>query len=410
MNVLFVHNNFPGQYRHIAHALARNPRMRVAAIGSSTSKAMDGVETVKYSLANAEASSAHPFARRFDMECYRGEQVLYAMSSLAATGFVPDLIMAHPGWGETLPLRTIYPNARILLYCEFFYGKYGRDVGFDPEFSETGADGHVGLHLKNASTLLALSDCDAGISPTAWQRSTFPEHYQSKILVCHEGVDTDVAKPNPDAVFRLPSGREFRRSDEILTFAARNLEPLRGYHAFMRGLPRIMAKRPQAQVIIIGGDEVSYGAPPPQGTTWKSTFFNEVAGRIDPARIHFTGRLRYLDYLSALQVSSAHVYLTYPFVLSWSLLEALSCGCLVIGSDTAPVREVIANNKNGLLAPFFDVDQIAERVIEALANPRRFGPLGAQARQTILDRYDLARICLPKMTVFIQKQAGAMAA
>jgi glycosyltransferase involved in cell wall biosynthesis len=410
MNVLFVHNNFPGQYRHVARTLAQNPRVRVAAIGSSTSKDTEGVDLVRYSLANAEPSSAHPFARRFDMECYRGEQVLYALSSLAATGFVPDLIVAHPGWGETLPLRTIYPDARILLYCEFFYGTHGRDVGFDPEFPETGADGHVGLHLKNASTLLALADCDAGISPTAWQRSTFPEHYQSKILVCHEGVDTDIAKPNPDAVFRLPSGRELRRSDEIVTFAARNLEPLRGYHVFMRSLPRIMAKRPQAQVVVIGGDEVSYGAPPPQGTTWKSTFFKEVAGRIDQERIHFTRRLRYLDYLSVLQVSSAHVYLTYPFVLSWSLLEALSSGCVVIGSDTAPVREVIVDNENGLLAPFFDVDQLAERVIEVLTSPRKFNPLRAQARQTILDQYDLARICLPKMTALIQEQTGAMAA
>jgi glycosyltransferase involved in cell wall biosynthesis len=410
MNVLFVHNNFPGQYRHIAGALAHNPRMRVAAIGSTTARAMDGVELVKYSLSNAEVSSAHPFARRFDMECYRGEQVLYALSSLAATGFVPELIMAHPGWGETLPLRTIYPDARILLYCEFFYGMHGRDVGFDSEFPETGADGHVGLHLKNASTLLALADCDAGISPTAWQRSTFPEHYQSKISVCHEGIDVDLAKPNPDAVLRLPSGREFRRSDEIVTFAARNLEPLRGYHVFMRALPRIMAKRPRAQIVVIGGDDVSYGGPPPAGTTWRSLFLGEVAHQIDQERVHYTGRLAYLDYLSALQVSSAHVYLTYPFVLSWSLLEALSTGCLVVGSDTPPVSEVLADNNNGLLVPFFDVEQLADRVIGALAYPRRFNPMRTQARQTIIDRYDLARICLPKMTTFIQRQAQAIAA
>jgi glycosyltransferase involved in cell wall biosynthesis len=405
MNVLFVHNNFPGQYRHIARALAHNPQVRVAAIGAQTSRAMDGVNLVKYSMTNAEASSSHPFARRFDMECYRGEQVLYALSSLGATSFVPDLIMAHPGWGETLPLRTIYPDARILLYCEFFYGMHERDVGFDPEFPETGADGHVGLHLKNASTLLALADCDAGVSPTAWQRSTFPEHYQRKISVCHEGIDVDIAKPKADAIFRLPSGQELRRSDEVVTFAARNLEPLRGYHVFMRALPRIMAKRPRAQVVVIGGDEVSYGASPPPGATWKSTFFKEVAGRIDPTRIHFTGRLPYLDYLSALQVSSAHVYLTYPFVLSWSLIEALSSGCLVIGSDTAPVREVLIHDKNGLLVPFFDTQQLAGRVIDVLSNPRRFDRLRAQARQTILDSYDLARICLPKMTALIQEQA-----
>ena len=410
MNVLFVHNNFPGQYRHIARALARNPQLHVAAVGSWTSRPMDGVNLVRYSLKNANASTAHPFARRFDIECNRAEQVLYSLSSLARAGFVPDLIMAHPGWGETLPLRTIFPDARILLYCEFFYGMHGRDVGFDPEFPETGTDGHVGLHLKNASTLLALADCDAGISPTTWQRSTFPEHYQHKISVCHEGIDVDTARPNPNAVFRLPSGQELRRTDEIVTFAARNLEPLRGYHVFMRALPRIMTARPRAQFVVIGGDEVSYGAPPSGGTTWKSVFFDEVADRIDHKRIHFTGRLPFSDYLSALQVSSAHVYLTYPFVLSWSLLEALSTGCVVVGSDTAPVREVLINNKNGLLVPFFDIEQLAERVVDVLAYPQRFNPLRAQARQTVIDRYDLARICLPKMTAFIQGQAQSMAA
>jgi glycosyltransferase involved in cell wall biosynthesis len=409
MNVLFVHNNFPGQYRHIARALAHDPQMRVAAIGSSTSQAMNGVDLVRYSLRNADASAAHPFARRFDLECFRAEQVLYALSSLAATGFVPNLIMAHPGWGETLPLRTMFPGARIVLYCEFFYGMHGRDVGFDSEFPETGADGHVGLHLKNASTLLALTDCDAGISPTAWQRSTFPEHYQRKILVCHEGIDVDIAKPDPDAVLRLPSGRELRRSDEIVTFAARNLEPLRGYHIFMRALPRIMEKRPRAEVVVIGGDEVSYGAAPPAAATWKSIFFDEVKDRIDRSRIHFMGRLPYSDYLSALQISSAHVYLTYPFVLSWSVLEALSVGCVVIGSDTAPIREVVTG-KNGLLVPFFDIEQLAGRVIEALAYPRRFDPLRVQARQTVLDRYNLASVCLPKMISFIQKQTAAKAA
>ena len=400
MKVLFVHNNFPGQYQHIARALATDSSIQIAAIGSSASQAMSGVNLIRYSLRDVDVSATHPFARRFDMECHRGEQVLYALSSLATSGFVPDIIMAHPGWGETLPLRTIFPDARIILYCEFFYGMRGRDVGFDSEFPETGADGHVALHLKNASSLLALTDCDFGISPTDWQRSTFPKEYQRKISVIHEGIDVDVVKPAPDAVLRLPSGRELRRSDEVVTFVARNLEPLRGYHRFMRALPRIMAARPQAQVVVVGGDGTSYGALPPPGTTWKSLFLNEVAKHIDQSRIHFTGRLSYSDYLSALQISSAHIYLTYPFVLSWSLLEALSVGCLVIGSDTDPVREVL-NSENSLLVPFFDTEQLSERVIEALSFPRRFRSLRAQARRTILDQYDLARICLPKMMAFI---------
>lgn len=402
MKVLFVHNNFPGQYQHIARALARNPDANIAAIGSSTAQEMDGVRLLKYSLGKVDVAASHPFARRFDLECHRAEQVLYALSSLASSGFVPDLIMAHPGWGEALPLRTIFRDARILLYCEFFYGMEGRDIGFDPEFPETGADGHVALHLKNASTLLALAECNFGASPTKWQRSTFPEEYQKKITVVHEGVDVDVVKPDPNAVLQLPSGHEFRCSDEVVTFVARNLEPVRGYHCFMRAVPHIMAARPQAQIVVIGGDGVSYGASPPRGTTtWKSQFFDEVAEHIDHKRIHFAGRLPYADYLRALQISSAHVYFTYPFVLSWSMLEALSAGCLVIGSDTAPVREIL-NEENGLLVPFFDIEQLAERVIEALAFPRRFRSMRAQARRTILDQYDLTRVCLPKMMALIK--------
>ncbi len=401
MNILFVHNNFPAQYRHVARALANDPDVRLAAIGAATAQTVDGVKLLRYSLRELDVSATHPFARRFDLESRRAEQVLYALSSLASTGFDPHVIMAHPGWGETLPLRTIFREARIVLYCEFFYGAHGRDIGFDREFQETGADELVALHLKNASSLLALEDCNVGIAPTEWQRSTFPQEYQTKITTIHEGIDADVIKPNANAALRLPSGKEFRRDDEVVTFVARNLEPLRGYHIFMRALPQIMTARPRAQIIIIGGDGVSYGASPPAGTSWKSTFFDEVAERIDRRRIHFLGRLPYRDYLRALQISSAHVYLTYPFVLSWSFLEALSAGCVVIGSDTAPVREVL-DGENGLLVPFFDVEQFAERVIEVLADPDRFQAMRTHARQSIIDRYDLRRTCLPKMLALIK--------
>jgi glycosyltransferase involved in cell wall biosynthesis len=402
MNVLFVHNNFPAQYRHIARALVRDPNVKVAAVGTMTSRGINGVDLRKYSLTDADVSSTHPFARRFDLECHRAEQVLYALSSLSSSGFVPDLIMAHPGWGETLPLRTIFPKARILLYCEFFYAVEGRDVGFDAEFPETGTDGHVGLHLKNASTLLGLLDSDVGVSPTQWQRSTYPSEFHDKITVIHEGVDVDVAKPEPNATFRLASGRQLRRSDEILTFVARNLEPLRGYHIFMRALPRIMAARPRAEVLIIGGDGTSYGRAPPVGTTWKSKFLEEVTDQIDLTRVHFTGALPYRDYLRALQVSSAHIYLTYPFVLSWSLIEAMSAGCFVIASDTGPVREVI-NGGNGVLVPFFETDELADRVIEALAHPRRFHAMRVEARRTVVRNFDLERICVPKMMSLIRE-------
>ena len=407
MNVLFVHNNFPGQFQHIARALAHDKKFKVAAIGSRTSRPIGGVDVVKYGLQHINASLAHPFARRFDVECHRAEQVLYALTSLASSGFVPDVILAHPGWGEALPLRTVFPRAKIIIYCEFFYQASGRDVGFDPEFPPNGLDGNVGLHLKNASTLLALADCDSAVSPTEWQQSTFPAEFQKKITTIHDGIDTDLLRPNPNATFRLPAGRQLRSSDEVVTFVCRNLEPLRGYHIFMRALPHIMAERPRSQIVIIGGDRVSYGAPAPDGTTWKTLFLNEVADRIDLSRVHFVGRLQYSEYIRALQVSSAHVYLTYPFVLSWSLLEAMSAGCIVIASDTAPVRDAI-NNGNGILSPFFDFDGLANKVVEVLANPKRFTPLRVAARNLIVDQYDLNRVCLPKMTAFIERATGTI--
>jgi glycosyltransferase involved in cell wall biosynthesis len=396
MKILFVHNNFPGQYRHLAGALARDRNNELFAVGSSTARPFEGVRLLKYDMRNVDVSGSHPFARRFELESNRAEHVLYALSSLAETGFRPEVILAHPGWGETLPLRAVFPAAQIMLYCEFFYGKEGRDVGFDPEFPAIGADGEIALRLKNAATLLALTESDICVSPTAWQRSTFPAEYRRKIQTIHDGIDVDQIKPNQEAVFRLPSGRRLRRSDEVVTFVARNLEPLRGYHVFMRALPRILAKRPRAQIVVIGGDGVSYGASPPPGQTWKQRFLDEISERADTKRIHFTGRLPHAEYLRALQISSAHVYLTYPFVLSWSLLEALSAGCVVVGSETPPVQELI-DRDNGFLVPFFDTNAVADRVVDALAHPSRFRSVRKKARQTILDSYDLHRICLPKM-------------
>ncbi|WP_339156776.1 glycosyltransferase family 4 protein [Bradyrhizobium sp. 2S1] len=400
MNVLFVHNNFPAQYRHIARALADQPGNRIVAVGSSTAVTSPDIRLIKYSTTKADAAAVHPFARRFDTEARRAEEVLYALSSLSGQGFVPDLIFAHPGWGETLPLRTMFPRARIILYCEFYYGAEGRDVGFDPEFPMTGLDGNVALHLKNATTLLALTECDVGVSPTPWQRSTFPAEFRSKIEVIHEGVDTDEVKPNPVARHQLPNGATLSADDEVITYVSRNLEPVRGFHVFMRSLPRIMAARPNAQVVIVGGSGTSYGAHPPKGASWKSTFLDEIRSDIDLRRVHFLGRVPREQYLELLQISSVHVYLTYPFVLSWSLLEAMSAGCAVVASDTAPLRDIISDG-NGLLAPFFDIDALSDQVISVLSRPRAFKKMRMKARSFVRDNYDAKRVCLPRMLTLV---------
>lgn len=396
MNVLFVHNNFPAQYRFLARELADNPENKVISIGSATAIAQPGIRLIKYSMPGADTGIVHPFSRRFDQECRRAEEVLYSLSSLTGSGFVPDVIFAHPGWGETLPLRTIFPKAKIVLYCEFFYGAEGKDVGFDPEFPMTGLDGNVALHLKNATSLLALAECDLGISPTPWQKSTFPSEFRDKIRVVHEGIDTDEAKPDPDATIRLENGLTLSAKDEVISYVSRNLEPLRGFHIFMRALPKILKARPNAHVVIVGGSGTSYGAHPPKGSTWKSLFLNEVRGDLDLGRVHFLGRLRREEYLKVLQISSAHVYLTYPFVLSWSLLEAMSAGCLVVASDTAPLRDVVSP-ETGVLVPFFDLEALSEQVITALSRPKSYQKMRGKARRLVEKRFDARRVCLPEL-------------
>ena len=394
MNFLFVHNNFPAQYKHVAQLLAANPANMVAAIGSSTARDVPGVDLRRYSLPADPPIMTHAFARRFDIECRRAEQVLYAAAELQASGFRPHTIVVHSGWGENLPLRAVFPDARIINYCEFYYRSDGQDVNFDPEFPRLTLDGTVGLSIKNAASLLGLIDCDVGLSPTHWQRSTFPPVFQSKIQVVHEGVDTNDLRPDPDAVFDLPAGGRVRAGEEVVTFVSRNLEPLRGYHCFMRALPQVLEQRPKAQVLIVGGEGASYGAPPAPGQTWKQVYLDEVRPGLDLSRVHFLGQIDYARFRTLLRVSAAHVYLTYPFVLSWSFLEAMSTECLVIGADVEPITEVV-DGANGLLVPFFDVAVLAKTIVEALAHPQRYAAMRKNARATILSRFDAHRICIP---------------
>ncbi len=392
MNVLFVHNNFPAQFRNVAAALKRAGIGAMAAIGSETAAETDGVVLRRYATPGAVAA-AHPFARRFEVECRRSEEVMFAALKLKSEGFAPDLLVAHCGWGETLPLRTLFPKARIAVYCEFYYRAEGQDVGFDPETGQFGVDGLVALSAKNASSLIALADCDVGVSPTPWQRSTFPQEFQPKIHVAHEGVDTDWLAPDPAAKFRVPGGPRLDRHDEIVTYFGRGLEPMRGFHVLMRAIPEIQRERPNAHIVIVGAEETSYGNPPPEGGTWKQRSLREVMPHIDLSRVHFLERLPHASLRALMQVSTAHVYLTYPFVLSWSCIEALSVGCAIVASDTAPVRDVIVDDENGVLTPFHDHRALAATICDLLADPPRRARLSAAAREPGVAGFDM-RACV----------------
>lgn len=388
MNFLFVHNNFPAQFRNLAEDLASNPSNGVAAIGAEWSRPLPGVKLQRYRMPPFDVSRTHSFARRFDAECRRAEQVLFACSALTASGFNPDYVVAHCGWGENLPLRAAFPKAKLIIYCEYFYRSEGQDVHFDSANGRYGIDGVAGLQCFNASTLIALAECDMGISPTHWQRSTYPREFHDKIQVVHEGVDLQKVRPNSLARFALAGGRQLTRDDEVVTFASRSLEPLRGFHVFLRAVPEILRRRPNAEIVIVGGEDASYGPRAPDGTTWKTFCLNEMLPELDFARVHFLERLPYDDFLTLLQISSAHVYLTYPFVLSWSLLEAMAVGCAIVASDTTPVREAIEDGRNGILVPFHDSQSIAEAVVAILAEPSRYAHLGPAARELVAERYE----------------------
>lgn len=387
MNVLFIHQNFPGQFRHLAGHLAADPGNRVLAICQPHAPRHPKVpNTLVYRPARKPGPDTHHYLRSLEDGILNGQAVAKVLLKLRKAGFTPDIVIAHPGWGEALYVKDVFPATRLLSLFEFFYHADGADANFDPEYPLT-LDGRARIRTRNALHLLNLAACDAGVSPTHWQKSLHPAEYQSAISVIHEGIDTRVAVPNPQQTFTLPNGKVLTRQDEVVTYVARNLEPYRGFHQFMRAAEEICRRRPNAEIVIVGGDDVSYGQRLPKGQTYRQKLLQEVS--IDPMRVHFLGRIPYERYLALLQVSSAHVYLTVPFVLSWSMLEAMSAGCLVIGSDTAPVREVLEHGKNGLLVDFFSPQQIAAAMDEVLVHEDRMQALKTAARQTIIERYEV---------------------
>lgn len=404
MNFLFVHQNFPGQFRHVAHALAEMPQHRVVGIGETVNlkgrpSLHPAITVIGYQLKQGASEGTHHYIRDFEAAIRRGQDVARTAIELKKKGFFPDVVVSHPAWGESLFLRDIFPDARHINYFEYYYRSSGGDVGFDPEFPSS-FDDRFRVRIKNTTQLHALESADAGISPTLWQLSLYPPGYREKIRIIHEGIDTDMIMPDSNVSLEI-DGHRFRFGERIITYVSRNLEPYRGFHVFMRSLPLIQERCPDARIIVVGGDSVSYGRKPPEGKTYRTLYSEEMGKRIDWSRVHFTGRLPYNSYLTILRLSSVHVYLTYPFVLSWSMLEAMAAGCVVVGSATTPVQEVIRHGENGLLTDFFDKRQLASAISDVVGKPSDYIGIKDAARKTIIERYDLRTICLPEMIRFL---------
>ncbi len=396
MRVLVLHQNFPGQYRHLVRALERRGDA-VQAIGAPHSPGLEGVPLLRYSLPSAaEVPVTHPWASDFQTKVIRAEAVLRLLRQQADSIATPDVILGHPGWGELLAIKDIWPKVPVLHQLEFVYQLEGGDADFDPEFPLPAAD-RTRLRLRRATQMLAFHDLDWALAPTAWQASTAPPRFADRISVIHEGIDSDAIAPRAGSFIQLQQRKlTFRPGDEVVSFVARNLEPYRGFHVFLRALPLLQRLRPNAHVVLVGGDGVSYGPPPSDGGSWRKRLLAEMAGQIDLSRVHFVGMVPHGVLHDLFRVCSCHVYLTYPFVLSWSLLEAMACGALVIGSATPPLEEVIESGRNGLLVDFFSPEALAEQVAAVLADPAAHRPLAEAGRRTVQQRFDLQGVCLPR--------------
>ncbi|WP_102223819.1 glycosyltransferase family 4 protein [Acidimangrovimonas sediminis] len=397
MDILFVHQNFPGQYRQLAEWLAATGDHRLVFLTQRRDVAgFPGIHLRPYSPHHRPASDAYGLSRHFEECMGAGYGAAREAAKLKDEGFTPDVILGHVGWGELTFLKEVWPGTPILGYFEYFYLAQGGSVGFDPEFPP-GADSPYILHARNAVNHLNLATVDLGQCPTGWQMQTFPQAFRDRSYVCHDGIRTDRLGPDPGAGIALGRlGRSLSREDEVFTYMARNMEPTRGFHVFMRALPHILDARPSARAVIVGGNEVSYGKGSAAQGGYRAEMEAELGDRVDWSRVHFLGRIPFEAYCRVIQLSRCHVYLTVPFVLSWSLLEAMAMQATIVASDTAPVREVIRHGENGLLADFFDPEALARQVVEVLSRPADFVALGPRARRDVVATYDFLSATLPE--------------
>lgn len=402
MHVVFVHRHGPGQFVHIARRLILDG-WTVTLVCESTDRPVPGLRVLRYGNAQTGTPAGRTEASVPYIEA--GRRVADILSRLSHHGRAPDLVVGHIAWGGMMFVKDALPDTPVVGFCEYYFQPEGGDAGFAPS-DKVSLERKQTMRLRNAVQLATLDQMDYGLSPTKWQKSRYPAEYRNKIVAQHEGIDTSRARPDPLASFRLPDGTLLSAGDPVVTFAARDLEPYRGFPQFMRAAAAVGTRNRDVRFVIAGGDGISYGSGPQGGDSWRNQLLDETG--LSPDRVHFLGQVPHRDLLRLFQVSAAHVYLTYPFVLSWSFLEAMSCGAPVIASATPPVREVVSDGVNGRLVDFFDTDGFADAMAEALSAPDAFRALRAEARRTIVSRYDL-NDCSTRLHRFITQVATTYA-
>lgn len=401
MNILFIHQNYPGQFREYIPNLAATGQHKIAFLTQRTAvpKVTDHFIGV-YKPMHKPKPEVWRFSRWFETTIGNAGGAARACKVLRDKGFMPDLVTGHANWGELIFVKDVWPDTKLIGLFEYYFLANGGLVNFDPEVKSS-LDSAQLLFVNNAPNYLSWEKCDAGVSPTKWQRDTHPLSIRSKLSVLHDGIRTDRLLPDHTSDLKITIGdTSFARGEEIVTYIARNLEPSRGIHIMMRALPRLQALRPKARLAVIGGDGVSYGSQPPKGKTFRSMLIEELGDQVDWSRVHFLGQIPYDSLMNLIRISRCHVYLTVPFVLSWSLMEAMALEKTVVATDVAPVREVVENGKTGFLFDYFKTLDLAERIADVLAHPDNYRSVGQAARRRIVEDYDFLTVRFPAWKAF----------
>lgn len=393
MNILFMHRDYPAQFKYLVLALANDPNNNIMFITEDKTLEINNVKKFVYTPLQKTCES-HPYLNFSDEILCHARGAMKVLQDIKKTGVKLDIIYGFGFWGLNMFAKDVFPDVPVLSYCEWFYNSVGADVGFDGQVYTD--DVRAQIRFKNATMLVGLCSCDAAITPTQWQKEQFPKEFHDKIRVIHDGIDTNTCAPNPNAKFLIKDKNlELGISDEVITYGTRGMEPYRGFPQFMEAAEKLLKKRPKAHIVIAGADNSYYG-PKPQKGTYKEHMLSKL--KMDLSRVHFVGGLSFSDYINLLQISSVHVYATFPYILSWSILNALATGCCVVASSTPPVLEVIKDNYNGLLYDFYNIDQLVEKVEYALVNQDKMQVIRANARQSILDNYEIMKMLVAQMT------------
>jgi glycosyltransferase involved in cell wall biosynthesis len=406
MHILFVHQNFPAQFGHIAAYLARHKGFRCTFVSERPPGKEGGIERIQYHLAGGATEKNHYCSRSFENVIWHAHAVFEALRQ--RPDLRPDLIVAHSGFLTVVFLRELY-DCPVVNYFEYFYRTRESDMDFRPDFPSPPIN-CLRARARNAHLLLDLENCDAGYSPTRWQQSRFPALYRPKIRTIFDGVDTTVWRPRSGLPRRV-AGKDIPADLRIVTYVSRGMESMRGFDIFMKAAGLLCARRKDVLFVVVGEDRICYGGD--TGVTGQQTFKTWVLSQAtyDLSRFLFAGLLPPPELADLLAISDLHIYLTVPFVLSWSMMDALACGTTVLASNTAPVREMIKHEENGLLADFFDVEGFANLAGKVLDDPAAYKPLGQAASKLIQDRYSL-QVCLPQMLALYEdalhsyKEAG----